>query len=70
MAQMLADQAEDLELLDLGRKFIVKSDRHGNTYHWTRRGLPILHLPHDILPGTTSSSCPSIPAAILAATRL
>lgn len=48
-AQMLTEQAMDQELFDLGREFIVKSDRHGYAYQWTWCGLPIIQMPQDVL---------------------
>lgn len=48
-AQMLTEQALDHELFDLGREFIVKSDRHGYAYQWTWCGLPIIQMPQDVL---------------------
>lgn len=48
-AQMLANQGKDRELFDLGRDFIIKSDRHGYAYQWTWCGLPIIQMPQDVL---------------------
>lgn len=47
--RLLTEQAADTALFDLGRDFVVASDRHGYAYQWTWCSLPIIQMPQDVL---------------------
>jgi len=44
-----AKQADDADLADVARDFIIGSDRHGYGYQWNWLGLPIIQMPSDIV---------------------
>ena len=47
--RLLAEQAQDQVLFDMGRDFTVRADLHNYAYHWTWCGLPIIQMPQDVV---------------------